>query len=81
MSLPTWECGLKQESPLYQQFSEFVTPHVGVWIETIEIMEIEEEAKAVTPHVGVWIETTCSKQMTKTFGSLPTWECGLKQSV
>ena len=33
-----------------------VTPHVGVWIETL-IKEAEEKSRLVTPHVGVWIET------------------------
>ena len=35
---------------------EIVTPHVGVWIETIFII-MKQINKIVTPHVGVWIET------------------------
>ena len=36
--------------------SETVTPHVGVWIETL--FELwQQRLKGVTPHVGVWIET------------------------
>ena len=34
-----------------------VTPHVGVWIETIKDI-ICDCGGLVTPHVGVWIETT-----------------------
>ena len=33
-----------------------VTPHVGVWIETL-IQTISVQPILVTPHVGVWIET------------------------
>ena len=35
---------------------EIVTPHVGVWIETLSVGSITG-VTAVTPHVGVWIET------------------------
>ena len=34
----------------------FVTPHVGVWIETGDNRQAGK-ASFVTPHVGVWIET------------------------
>ena len=33
-----------------------VTPHVGVWIETVESALFVHRVN-VTPHVGVWIET------------------------
>ena len=33
-----------------------VTPHVGVWIETVK-RKLERTILCVTPHVGVWIET------------------------
>ena len=33
-----------------------VTPHVGVWIETIITASLKWNPP-VTPHVGVWIET------------------------
>ena len=36
--------------------SKYVTPHVGVWIETVYAGAVEMAYK-VTPHVGVWIET------------------------
>ena len=36
-----------------------VTPHVGVWIETIQEW-LSFLRQSVTPHVGVWIETLCS---------------------
>ena len=36
-----------------------VTPHVGVWIETI-IRVSYGKVTNVTPHVGVWIETHLS---------------------
>ena len=33
-SLPTWECGLKQDRCFQPLSQPSVTPHVGVWIET-----------------------------------------------
>ena len=36
-----------------------VTPHVGVWIETIN-KKGDYYVEKVTPHVGVWIETNYS---------------------
>ena len=33
-----------------------VTPHVGVWIETVLAIS-RAYLECVTPHVGVWIET------------------------
>ena len=29
-----WVCGLKQEVGHHKQYSEYVAPYVGVWIET-----------------------------------------------
>ena len=34
----------------------YVTPHVGVWIETV-LAPVLRQRDTVTPHVGVWIET------------------------
>ena len=43
----------------------YVTPHVGVWIETYNY-ENNYQNKSVTPHVGVWIETkTTDRKTTK----------------
>ena len=55
MSLPTRECGLK---PLMSRAhtSGSVTPHAGVWIETI-LLQAFVTLSTVTPHAGVWIET------------------------
>ena len=36
-SLPMWECGLKPSSKYKGIVNAAVTPHVGVWIETIII--------------------------------------------
>ena len=33
-----------------------VTPHAGVWIETLEVKHTTKH-EDVTPHAGVWIET------------------------
>ena len=34
-----------------------VTPYVGVWIETPELLKAVDHCQ-VTPYVGVWIETS-----------------------
>ena len=49
-------CGLKQKCQYYHQNRQYVTPHVGVWIET-DMRTKEVPRDSVTPHVGVWIET------------------------
>ena len=56
MSHPAWVCGLKQKLPANLSIADFVTPCVGVWIET-KINELNNEMVKVTPCVGVWIET------------------------
>ena len=49
-------CGLKL-FPVFPSIGpDFVTPHVGVWIETTS-EELQPDEEQVTPHVGVWIET------------------------
>ena len=55
-----------------------VTPHVGVWIETINRL-LKLHLMIVTPHVGVWIETIYGACKHYICQSLPMWECGLKQ--
>ena len=78
MSHPAWVCGLK----LYNRFHEcsafWVTPCVGVWIETI--MHPRQTGQGiVTPCVGVWIETGKLAPDTLWTLSHPAWVCGLKQ--
>jgi len=49
-------CGLKPFRLLTKQLTNVVTPHAGVWIETLH--RVQRTWKAfVTPHAGVWIET------------------------
>ena len=56
MSLPIWECGLKQS---YQALSESQNKSLPIWEcglkrdNTTDLMSI----MGVTPHMGVWIET------------------------
>ena len=49
------ECGLKHDA-ITQYPIEYVTPHAGVWIETI-VSPSYTSTCVVTPHAGVWIET------------------------
>ena len=56
-----------------------VTPHVGVWIETLQTIG-NNSISDVTPHVGVWIETDVFCEVKRVRVSLPMWECGLKRS-
>ena len=61
MSHPMWVCGLKLGQALQIGRHRQVTPHVGVWIETIDPRP-DPLTLYVTPHVGVWIETLYSGQ-------------------
>ena len=56
-----------------------VTPCVGVWIETIQVLD-SIYLEIVTPCVGVWIETYHQKRDQNLDKSHPAWVCGLKQS-
>ena len=49
-------CGLKLALSFFVAKAQTVTPHVGVWIETLWSGR-NRYIPAVTPHVGVWIET------------------------
>ena len=49
-------CGLKLRWAADKGINKEVTPHVGVWIETLTIYG-SKKISLVTPHVGVWIET------------------------
>ena len=51
-----WECGLKLPTDSTNTTDFYVTPHVGVWIETSNDF-VKLLISVVTPHVGVWIET------------------------
>ena len=59
------------------QSAVFVTPFVGVWIETRKSRIFALE-KGVTPFVGVWIETHGTNQNRTICRSHPSWVCGLK---
>ena len=58
--------------------SRDVTPHTGVWIETL-ILATRALSCSVTPHTGVWIETVNGLGIdVPTFVSPPIRGCGLK---
>ena len=56
-SHPAWVCGLKQLEMLILLCVVPVTPCVGVWIETLNSIDVRSST-LVTPCVGVWIETS-----------------------
>ena len=56
-SHPAWVCGLKQYIQNYLTKIGYVTPCVGVWIETTTMRTYFAQVE-VTPCVGVWIETS-----------------------
>ena len=58
----------------------FVTPCVGVWIETAMAAR-SMRLYRVTPCVGVWIETLADTLKYTVTSSHPAWVCGLKHSV
>ena len=56
-----------------------VTPHTGVWIETLFNSSCFCFA-SVTPHTGVWIETNIQRKISDMIKSRPTRACGLKHT-
>ena len=59
-SHPSWVCGLKLMLIWLVGCGIFVTPFVGVWIETVDA-SVSLQKSQVTPFVGVWIETVISR--------------------
>ena len=56
MSHPVWVCGLKLKQDTKYNHDFYVTPCMGVWIET-SLNNLEKYLRKVTPCMGVWIET------------------------
>ena len=79
-SHPSWVCGLKRLSPNNRENSHYVTPFVGVWIETNFTPSLKKKTQShpswvcglkryrwqVYPFVGL---------------SHPSWVCGLKLAL
>ena len=76
-SHPVWVCGLKQTYGQQHFEPYYVTPCMGVWIETITSVMIHLPI-SVTPCMGVWIETYYHFDSMKFTKSHPVWVCGLK---
>ena len=55
-SHPVWVCGLKHHLDYHNGKGEYVTPCMGVWIETQKLSMLILP-QVVTPCMGVWIET------------------------
>ena len=74
-----WECGLKRSRSDDRSSAEKVTPHVGVWIETI----IDPGNNLNTNESLPMWECGLKPQQLHAKGavimSLPMWECGLKR--
>ncbi len=56
-SHPVWVCGLKQTKHRVDWCGYYVTPCMGVWIETRRLW-LHIFPFRVTPCMGVWIETS-----------------------
>ena len=76
-SHPSWVCGLKQVLSSAESNARYVTPFVGVWIETHNA-NANVITPYVTPFVGVWIETLSIIALRNALASHPSWVCGLK---
>ena len=73
-SHPTWVCGLKLDHcGRMIQNGRYVTPYVGVWIETVDFL-VKLTELGVTPYVGVWIETLITCFTSASIKSHPAWE-------
>ena len=77
LSLPMWECGLKQKVDGSIR-EAYVTPHVGVWIET----DCYRPVALFYRSLPMW---ECGLKLLSLLAqwlalrSLPMWECGLKR--
>ena len=69
-SHPAWVCGLKQKDIYWLFAVEYVTPCVGVWIETT-FRKLKNPPPLVTPCVGVWIETSDFQKLFEQAGVTP----------
>ena len=58
----------------YQQKFDDLTPHVGVWIETVR-PNASSSVGILTPHVGVWIETGARYIITKRITTHTSCRC------
>ena len=58
MSHPVWVCGLKHHQAVRTENTGYVTPCMGVWIETEDALRDSLYRCSVTPCMGVWIETS-----------------------
>ena len=79
-SLPMWECGLKRNCHNLTDEEVHVTPHVGVWIETL----VSVPAVATTSSLPMWecgLKLIQSLTLSLLHMSLPMWECGLKHAI
>ena len=73
-------CGLKHIDTQHVHRRTYVTPFVGVWIET-PLLSKDLFSPEVTPFVGVWIETFCYEIKVEMMSSHPSWVCGLKHLI
>ena len=79
-SRPTWARGLKLFCIGFLFSCKSVAPHVGAWIETLDVND-RKPVSIVAPHVGAWIETKEAVNAQRNIESRPTWARGLKLSL
>ena len=75
-SLPAWECGLKLMI-IVPLLLMYVTPRVGVWIETI-VHPLRCDAPGSLPAWECGLKLDFFGMLEGFAMSLPAWECGLK---
>ena len=76
-SLPMRECGLKQMKSDFNDREEWVTPHAGVWIETI-ILPLTLFHRRSLPMRECGLKQPKFIYVIASLQSLPMRECGLK---
>ena len=74
------ECGLKPSLRSVQDLRYNVTPHAGVWIETICFFASSVSAPSL-PMRECGLKHNNALGVGMDMGSLPMRECGLKQSI
>ena len=80
VSHPSWVCGLKRGfAPPYTP-RRYVTPFVGVWIETC-VPRWWHRLRRSHPSWVCGLKRCSAEAHTKQFWSHPSWVCGLKHNI
>ena len=79
-SHPSWVCGLKLFQMLRLKLQVWVTPFVGVWIETDSVKSTSLWRAMSHPSWVCGLKQTDKEKVKIAVESHPSWVCGLKHN-